>query len=97
MSNRCPVPIPFVGVPSALLTACWVLGELFALLALPGFALPGSEFEGLGCRSNAERLALVLAALGGSGPLESECELRGGEADSALKGGVALGLTPCCE
>ncbi len=39
MSSRCPVPIPFVGVPSTLLTACWVLGELFALLALPGFAL----------------------------------------------------------
>lgn len=35
-----------------------VRGELFALLMPLGFALLASELEGVGCSSNAERLAL---------------------------------------
>lgn len=65
------------------------LGELLALL-FPVFALFGSEFTGVGCSSKAERLALLVLGGAPMTPLTSECELRGGDTDMPLGGGVAI-------
>lgn len=59
------------------------LGELPALLVLPGFALLGSELAGVRLRS-ADRLALFMFPLTLSGP-----PTRGGDTDWFL-GGVIL-------
>jgi len=62
-------------------------GELSALLA-PGFALLGSELDGVGCKSD-DRLALFTMTAPRKFP--SECADRGGEMDSARCGGVPDG------
>jgi hypothetical protein len=67
------------------------------LLPPPGLALLDSDPVG---RSNAERLALLLALLPVllDGPLGSECELLGGDAERARDGGVCEGWAApfCC-
>ena len=70
------------------MTLTAVRGELFALLLPAGFALLGSEFDGVGW-SSASKLALLGNAAGPT-LLASECELRGGETDTPLFGGTLL-------
>lgn len=57
-------------------------GELLALLLLAGFALLGSELEGVGWRRMAEMLDCFEAACSGSGPVA-----RGGDTE-CVRGGV---------
>jgi len=82
-----PTALTSVTVLALLAGAAADRGESPALLPPPppGLALLSSELTG---KSKAERLAFVLALLLLGGPLDSECELLGGDAESARDGGV---------